>query len=156
MAELQTGDKAPDFSLPTDSTGTFTLSEHKGKNIVLFFYPKDDTSGCTVENIDFTALKPEFDKLNTILVGISADSIKRHENFRKKHELDVILVSDPEKEAIEKYGVWVEKQMYGRTYFGIERATFLIDENGKIAHVWRKVRAKEHAAAVLDHIKQGA
>jgi peroxiredoxin Q/BCP len=156
MSELNIGDPAPDFSLPTDSTGTFTMSEQKGKKVVLFFYPKDDTSGCTIENIDFTSLKSEFEKLNTVLVGVSADSIKRHENFRKKHELDVILVSDPEKEAIEKYGVWVEKKMYGRTHFGIERATYLIDEDGKIAHIWRKVRAKEHAGKVLEHIQQGA
>ena len=153
MSELEIGQPAPKFALETDSTGTFSLEEQLGKKVILFFYPKDDTSGCTIENIDFTALKNEFAEQNTVLVGISADSVKKHANFRKKHELDVILVSDPEKEAIEAYGVWVEKKMYGKTYFGIERATYLIDEQGNIEHIWRKVRAKGHAQAVLDHIK---
>ena len=152
MTELKIGQAAPDFSLETDSTGTFSLCDSRGKKVVLFFYPKDDTSGCTIENIDFTALKDEFAAKNTILVGVSADSVKKHANFRKKHDLDVILVSDPDKHAIEAYGVWVEKKMYGKTYFGIERATYLIDEDGNIAHIWRKVRAKGHAQAVLDHI----
>jgi len=152
MSELEVGQQAPQFELLTDSHGTFSLAELSGKNVVMFFYPKDDTSGCTIENIDFTALKPEFDATNTVLIGISADSIKRHENFRKKHELGIILGSDPEKHVIEQYGVWVEKKMYGKTHFGIERATFLIDEAGKIAHIWRKVKAKQHAQTVLDEV----
>jgi len=152
MSDLATGQPAPNFELPTDSDGAFSLADQLGKNVVIFFYPKDDTSGCTIENIDFTALKSEFDSENTVLIGISADSIKRHENFRKKHELDVILGSDPEKKVIEQYGVWVEKKMYGKTHFGIERATFLVDEQGKLAHIWRKVKAKGHAQAVLDEV----
>ncbi|MGJ8529270.1 peroxiredoxin [Maritalea sp.] len=153
MEELKTGNPAPLFELPTDSHGTFSLADQSGKNVVLFFYPKDDTSGCTIENIDFSALLPEFEALNTVVIGVSADSIKRHENFRKKHELSVILGSDPEKTVIEQYGVWVEKKMYGKTHFGIERATFLIDEKGNLANIWRKVRAKVHAQAVLDFVK---
>lgn len=152
MSELEVGQQAPQFELPTDSHGQFSLAEQSGKNVVMFFYPKDDTSGCTIENIDFTTLKSDFEATNTVLIGVSADSIKRHENFRKKHELGVILGSDPEKQVIEQYGVWVEKKMYGKTHFGIERATFLIDEAGKIARIWRKVKAKGHAQAVLEEI----
>lgn len=146
------GQPAPKFELPTDSDGTFSLAAHLGKNVVLFFYPKDDTSGCTIENIDFTDLKSEFEATNTVLIGISADSIKRHENFRAKHALGILLGSDPEKHVIELYAVWVEKKMYGKTHFGIERATFLIDDQGNIAHIWRKVKAKGHAQAVLNEI----
>lgn len=153
MSALAAGQPAPQFELPTDSNGTFSLKDQQGKNVVIFFYPKDDTSGCTIENIDFTALKSEFEAANTILIGVSADSIKRHENFRKKHDLGVILGSDPEKNVIEKYGVWVEKMMYGKTHFGIERATFLVDAQGNLAHIWRKVKAKGHAQTVLDEIK---
>jgi len=152
MSELEVGQQAPQFELLTDSHGTFSLAELSGKNVVMFFYPKDDTSGCTIENIDFTALKAEFDAMFFSKILISADSIKRHENFRKKHELGIILGSDPEKHVIEQYGVWVEKKMYGKTHFGIERATFLIDEAGKIAHIWRKVKAKQHAQTVLDEV----
>jgi len=153
MSTLEVGQQAPDFELATDSTGTFSLSDQRGKNVVIFFYPKDSTSGCTIENIDFTTLKPEFDAANTVLIGISADSLKRHENFRNKNDLEVILGSDPDKQVIEQYGVWVEKKMYGKTHFGIERATFLVDEGGKLAHIWRKVKAKGHAQAVLDEVK---
>lgn len=153
MSELKVGQPAPIFELPTDSTGTFSLSDQRGKNVVIFFYPKDSTSGCTIENVDFTALMSEFDASNTVLIGISADSLKRHENFRAKNDLKVILGSDPDKQVIEQYGVWVEKQMYGKTHFGIERATFLVDEKGKLAQIWRKVKAKGHAQAVLDEVK---
>ncbi|GLQ18560.1 peroxiredoxin [Maritalea porphyrae] len=153
MSELKVGQPAPIFKLPTDSTGTFSLSDQRGKNVVIFFYPKDSTSGCTIENVDFTALMSEFEAANTVLIGISADSLKRHENFRAKNDLRVILGSDPDKQVIEQYGVWVEKQMYGKTHFGIERATFLVDEKGNLAQIWRKVKAKGHAQAVLDEVK---
>ena len=156
MTELQIGQPAPTFSLETDSIGQFDLAEQRGKKVLLFFYPKDNTEGCTIENIDFTALKDDFEKLNTVLVGISADSLKKHANFRKKYELDVILVSDPERVAIESYGVWVEKKMYGKTFHGIERTTYLIDENGDIAHIWRKVKARGHAQEVLQHLSQNS
>ncbi|WP_299347815.1 peroxiredoxin [uncultured Maritalea sp.] len=152
MSELVVGQPAPKFELPTDSNGTFSLAQQLGKNVVIFFYPKDDTSGCTIENVDFTALVSKFEAANTVLIGISADSIKRHENFRKKHDLEVILGSDPDKKVIEQFGVWVEKKMYGKTHFGIERATFLVDEHGNLAKIWRKVKAKGHAQAVLDEI----
>ncbi|MCZ4272974.1 peroxiredoxin [Maritalea porphyrae] len=152
MSELVVGQPAPKFELPTDSNGTFSLAQQLGKNVVIFFYPKDDTSGCTIENVDFTALVSKFEAANTVLIGISADSIKRHENFRKKHDLEVILGSDPDKKVIEQFGVWVEKKMYGKIHFGIERATFLVDEHGNLAHIWRKVKAKGHAQAVLDEI----
>ena len=151
MAELQIGDVAPHFTNPTESQD-FTLSEHKGKNIVLFFYPKDDTPGCTLENIDFTALLPEFEAHNTILVGCSADPVAKHAKFREKHDLKIILLSDEDHETMEAYGAWGEKKMYGKTFMGIKRTTFLIDENGKIAHIWRNVRAKGHAQKVLDKL----
>jgi len=153
MAQLEIGQQAPTFELPTDSTGQFSLSEQLGKNVVIFFYPKDNTPGCTIENVDFTTLKNEFDALNTVLIGISADSLKKHSNFRAKYELDVILGSDEEKTVLEQYGVWQEKSMYGKKFFGIQRTTVLVDATGNIAHIWNKVKAKGHAQAVLDVIK---
>ena len=145
----QAGDQAPDFDLPTDTDTPARLAAFSGQKVVLFFYPKDDTSGCTKEAIGFTENKAAFDDAETVVIGISADSPKRHQKFRTKHNLDVILGSDEDKVVLEKYGVWVEKSMYGRKYMGIERSTFLIDSTGKIAQVWRKVKVPGHVEAVL-------
>ncbi|TCQ82825.1 peroxiredoxin Q/BCP [Ochrobactrum sp. BH3] len=149
MARPQVGDLAPDFTLPSDSN-TITLSSLKGKPVVLYFYPKDDTSGCTKEAIAFSQLKPEFDKIGARVIGLSPDSAEKHAKFRKKHELTVDLAADEDRTALEAYGVWVEKSMYGRKYMGVERATFLIDAEGRIAHVWEKVKVAGHAEAVLE------
>ena len=143
------GQPAPAFALP-DAHGTIvSLEQFRGRNVVVYFYPKDMTSGCTREAVEFSALKNDFDQAETEIIGISADSPSRHATFIEKHELKVRLLADEERQAIEAYGVWVEKKMYGRTYMGIERATFLIDRNGRIAEVWRKVRLKGHVEAVL-------
>lgn len=154
MTNLKVGDQAPDFTLPADTTtdenANFTLSSLRGNPIVIYFYPKDDTSGCTKEAIDFTQMKPEFDKINTKIIGISPDSIAKHQKFRAKHELGITLVADEERSALEAYGVWVEKSMYGRKYMGVERTTFLIDANGKIAQIWPKVKVTGHAEKVLE------
>ncbi len=146
---LEIGSPAPDFDLPTDGGGRIRLSEMKGRPVVVYFYPKDDTSGCTKEAIDFTALLPEFEKRGAVVVGISPDPVKAHEKFRAKHALGVTLASDEERSVLEAWGVWVEKSMYGRKYMGVERATVLVDAEGKVAAIWRKVKVTGHAAAVL-------
>ncbi|SEB37144.1 peroxiredoxin Q/BCP [Nitratireductor aquibiodomus] len=153
MTEPVKGSEAPDFSLPGDGGSEIRLSDFRGKTVVLFFYPKDDTSGCTAEAIDFTALKPEFDALDTVLLGMSPDSPKSHDKFKNKHALTIGLVSDQDKETLQAYGVWVEKSMYGRKYMGVERSTFLIGPDGRIAETWRKVKVPGHAQAVLDTVK---
>jgi len=142
------GDKAPDFDLPADE-GRISLSGLKGKAVVLYFYPKDDTTGCTNEAKAFTNLAPAFAGAGAVVVGVSKDSPKRHANFRKKYELKVLLASDEAGEMIERYGVWVEKTLYGRQYMGIERATFLIDDKGVVRRIWRKVKVAGHAEEVL-------
>jgi len=147
---LEEGKKAPDFTLPGDGNDKIKLSALKGKPVVVYFYPKDNTPGCTKEAIDFTELLSEFDKANATIVGISPDSVTAHDKFIAKHELGVRLAADEDKKAIEKYGVWVEKTNYGRKYMGVERSTFLIDSKGKIARIWRKVRVQGHAQAVLE------
>ena len=149
MARPQVGDLAPDFTLPSDS-GTITLSSLKGKPVVLYFYPKDDTSGCTKEAIAFSQLKPEFDKIGARIIGLSPDNAEKHARFRKKHDLTVDLAADEDRTALEAYGVWVEKSMYGRKYMGVERATFLVNADGRIAHIWEKVKVAGHAEAVLE------
>ncbi len=146
---LTPGDKAPDFSLPGNGGRTFTLSGLKGRKVVLYFYPKADTSGCTVEAKDFTALKADFAACGTEVIGVSADPVKALDKFQAKHDLAVDLVTDEDKTMLEAYGVWVEKSMYGRKYMGIERATFLIDGTGTISQVWPKVKIPGHAAEVL-------
>ncbi len=153
MNELTPGAAAPDFEAPRDGGETLRLSDFKGRKIVLYFYPKDDTSGCTVEAIEFSAQIAEFDAAGAVVIGVSKDSVKKHDKFRDKHGLSVILVSDEGGDICERYGVWAEKSMYGKTYMGIERATFLIDETGVVSHVWRKVKAPGHAAAVLAALK---
>lgn len=143
------GDKAPVFNLPRDGGGDLSLASLKGRKVVLYFYPKDDTSGCTQEAIDFNGLKAEFAKAGAEVVGVSPDPVKRHDKFKAKHGLDFALVSDESKQMLEAYGVWVEKSMYGRKYMGVERSTFLIDGDGRIAQVWRKVKVPDHAREVL-------
>ena len=150
---LEQGDPAPDFSLPTDGGGKTRLADFKGKPVVVYFYPKDDTSGCTAEAIAFSGLKPEFDAAGAVVIGVSPDSVASHEKFKTKHNLALALAADPERSAIEAYGVWQEKSMYGRKYFGVERSTFLIGRDGRIAQVWRKVKVPKHAEAVLAAVK---
>ena len=149
MEHIKIGGEAPDFDLPGDGGSRVSLSAHRGSIVVLFFYPKDDTSGCTAEAVDFTSLKPEFDSIGAVLIGMSPDSVKKHDKFKDKHGLSVALASDEEKTTLETYGVWVEKSMYGRKYMGVERTTFLIGPDGKIAAVWNKVKVPGHAEAVL-------
>lgn len=146
---LSEGSPAPDFSLPVDGGGTITLSALKGKPAVVYFYPKDDTSGCTKEAIGFSCLMPDFEKAGVTVIGISPDSVKSHEKFRAKHDLAITLAADEERSAIEAFGVWVEKSMYGKAYMGVDRSTFLIAPDGTIAKVWRKVKVPGHAEEVL-------
>ena len=153
MAELDVGAEAPDFDLARDGGGRVSLSQFKGKPLVLFFYPKDDTSGCTVESIAFTALAPAFAAAGAAVVGMSPDSVKSHDKFVRKHDLGVTLASDEEKSIIEAYGVWKEKSMYGRKYMGVERTTFLIGADGRIARIWNKVKVDGHADEVLQAAK---
>jgi thioredoxin-dependent peroxiredoxin len=150
MSEPAEGSQAPDFKLPTDGGGSFQLSAHKGKPVVLFFYPKDDTSGCTAEAMAFTAAKADFDKLGIVVAGMSPDPVKSHDKFVAKHALAVPLVSDENKSALDAYGVWKEKSMYGKKYMGVERSTFLIGKDGKIVKAWRKVSVPGHVEEVLD------
>lgn len=147
---LKEGVNAPDFNLPKDGEGSVSLSEHKGQIVVVYFYPKDLTPGCTTQALDFTAMKQKFDDANVAIIGISADTAARHDKFKAKHGLTITLGADEQHDAIKAYGVWVEKNMYGRKYMGIERTTFLIDAEGKIAHIWRKVRVKGHVKDVLE------
>jgi len=143
------GDEAPNFELLDDQGKTRSLKSYAGKKLVLYFYPKDDTSGCTKEAIDFSALKSEFDKIGAAILGVSPDSQASHGKFKLKHKLSLDLASDESKAMLETYGVWTEKSMYGRKYMGVERTTFLIDAHGKIAEIWNKVKVPGHAEAVL-------
>ena len=147
---LQIGDQAPAFTLEGDAGQKFLLQSYAGKKIVLYFYPKDDTSGCTKEALEFNALRADFAAANTVIIGISPDSVASHEKFTKKHGLTFPLVADEDKHMLLIYGVWVEKSMYGRKYMGVERTTFLVDTAGKIAKIWPKVKVPGHAAEVLD------
>jgi thioredoxin-dependent peroxiredoxin len=146
---LKVGDKAPDFTLPTDGGGKVSLKDLKGKKLVLYFYPKDDTPGCTTEACGFRDALPDFSKVKAAVVGISKDSAASHDKFKTKFKLPFPLASDEDGKVCEAYGTWVEKSMYGKTYMGIERSTFLIDETGVIRNIWRKVKADGHAAEVL-------
>lgn len=146
---LNDGDKAPDFTLPRDGGETVKLSQFKGKPVVLFFYPKDDTSGCTKEAVEFSAKLDAFHRAGAEVFGISPDSVKSHDKFRDKHGLTVTLLSDEDKQVLEAYGVWAEKSMYGKKYMGVERTTFIIGKDGKIARSWRKVKVPGHADEVL-------
>lgn len=149
MAGLGQGDVAPEFELPRDGGGSISLAALRGKPIVLFFYPKDDTKACTEEAISFSALAKEFQEAGIALVGISPDSAKSHDRFTQKHGLTVALGADEDKAAANAYGVWVEKSMYGRKYMGVERTTLLIDRQGVISRVWEKVKVPGHADEVL-------
>jgi thioredoxin-dependent peroxiredoxin len=153
MAELNVGDKAPDFDLPTDGAGRISLADLKGQAVVLYFYPKDDTSGCTSEGKAFTALDYAFKATGAVVVGVSKDTPSSHDKFKAKHDLSVRLASDESGAMIERYGVWVEKNMYGKKYMGIERATFLIGPDGVVKQAWRKVKVPGHAEAVLAAVK---
>lgn len=152
---VEVGEAAPAFELETDGGGTVSLQELRGRKFVLYFYPKDDTPGCTREACAFRDAMPEFEKLGVTVIGVSPDSTQKHARFRQKYDLPFTLASDPEHKAAEAYGVWVEKSMYGRKYMGIERSTFLIDEDGRIAAIWRKVKVPGHVDAVLDAIGRG-
>ncbi|MBS9718628.1 peroxiredoxin [Pseudohalocynthiibacter aestuariivivens] len=144
------GEIAPDFTLPRDGGGILTLSSLRPDNVVLFFYPKDDTPGCTKESIAFTQHLDAFKAAGTQVIGISKDTVAKHDKFRDKHSLGVPLLSDAEGTVCEDYGVWVEKKMYGKTFLGIERTTVLINESGEILHVWRKVKVPGHVEDVLN------
>jgi thioredoxin-dependent peroxiredoxin len=146
---VEPGQKAPDFTLPTDGGGNVSLSALAGKKVVLYFYPKDDTSGCTTEACGFRDAFPDYTVSGAVVIGISKDSVASHDKFKTKHNLPFILASDTGGEVCEKYGAWVEKSMYGRKYMGIDRSTFLIDPNGMVRGVWRKVRIPGHVAQVL-------
>ena len=146
---IAVGDIAPPFELAAEDGGKLRFADYAGRKLVLYFYPKDDTSGCTREAIDFTGLAADFAAADTVVIGVSKDSVGAHAKFRAKHTLSVLLGADPDGTTVEAYGAWVEKSMYGRKYMGIDRSTFLIGRDGRIATVWRKVKVTGHAAAVL-------
>lgn len=150
---LEIGNKAPAFSMKTDGGGKVSLSGLKGKNVVLYFYPKDDTSGCTAEACGFRDRLPAFKKLDATVIGVSRDSVESHDKFKKKYELNFALGADETGKVTEDYGVWVEKNMYGKKYMGIERATFLIDGKGVLRGIWRKVKVPGHVEEVAKAIK---
>jgi peroxiredoxin Q/BCP len=153
MSDLTTGDIAPDFDLARDGGGTVALRTFAGKPVVLYFYPKDDTTACTKEAISFTGLMPEFEKAGAAVIGVSPDSVTKHDKFAGKYGLSIILASDEETVLANLYGVWKEKSMYGRTYMGVERTTFLIGADGRIARIWPKVKVDGHAEDVLESVR---
>ncbi len=153
MTILEIGDDAPKFELQITENTQITLSDFKGKFVVLYFYPKDNTPGCTMQAKDFTCMEKEFKDLGVEVIGVSRDSLKSHDKFKDKYNLYFNLGSDPEGKTCEQYGTWVEKSMFGKKYMGIQRATFLIDKDGKIAHIWPKVSIKGHALEVLNTVK---
>jgi peroxiredoxin Q/BCP len=149
---IQIGDQAPDFCLEDPGKGEICLKDLMGKWVVLYFYPKDNTKGCTLEALEFTAAEEDFEAKNTVILGVSADSLKSHKRFKEKHNLSITLLSDTEKKALQAYGAWQLKKMYGREYMGIVRSTFLIDPEGKIAHIWPKVRVAGHVEDVMERL----
>lgn len=149
---LKEGQPAPDFSVKNDKDQNVKLSDFRGKNVVLYFYPKDNTSGCTKEACEFRDLNSEFEKLDTVILGVSPDSVKSHQGFRSKYELPFQLLSDEKKEVVQKYNVWKEKSMYGRKYMGVERTTFVIDKKGDLRKIFPKVKVPQHPEAVLDFV----
>jgi peroxiredoxin Q/BCP len=153
MAELKVGQKAPDFTLLNDAGEKVNLSDLKGKKVVLYFYPKDDTPGCTTEACNFRDGLSEIKRHGAVVLGVSADSVESHKKFKKKFELNFPLLADTDKKMIERYGVWKEKSMYGKKYMGIERTTFVIDEQGKISRIFPKVKVSEHYDEVLEALK---
>jgi peroxiredoxin Q/BCP len=154
MPAVKEGSKAPDFALPTDDGNGVSLASMRGQKLVLYFYPQDDTETCTTEAVNFSRFAKDFAKAATTVVGISPDSVKSHARFRAKHGLGVVLASDEGARVIRKYGLWGEKTLFGRTYMGVERATFLIDSEGMIRRAWRKVRVKGHVEEVLAAARQ--
>ncbi len=146
---VEVGEKAPSFTLPADGGGKISLNDFKGKTVVLYFYPKDDTSGCTAEACAFRDALPDFSKVDAEIIGVSKDPVKKHDKFKDKYELNFPLASDEDGAVCEAYGTWVEKSMYGRKYMGIERSTFVIDGKGVVRNVWRKVKVPGHADEVL-------
>ncbi|MEO9902389.1 thioredoxin-dependent thiol peroxidase [Nisaea sp.] len=150
---VDVGEKAPDFNMATDGGGSVSLKDLKGKKVVLYFYPKDDTPGCTKEACAFRDAMPDFSGIDAEIIGVSKDPVAKHDKFKTKYDLPFMLASDEESDVCERFGVWVEKNMYGKKYMGIERATFLIDGNGVVRHVWRKVKVPGHAEAVLEAAK---
>lgn len=153
MSTLAEGDAAPDFMLPADAGADLSLAQFRGRKLVLFFYPKDDTSGCTKEAIAFDALLDRFEAAGASVLGVSADSIASHQRFKAKHGLSLPLASDTDKQMLRRFGIWTKKRMYGREYEGIERTTVLIDEQGRIARIWRKVKVPGHAEDVLHAVE---
>ncbi|NKB22327.1 MAG: thioredoxin-dependent thiol peroxidase [Alphaproteobacteria bacterium] len=151
---IDVGDKAPSFLASTDGDGTISLKDLKGKKFVLYFYPKDMTPGCTTEACGFRDAHPDFSKINAEIIGVSKDSVKRHDKFKEKYELPFALAADEDGKLCEAYGVWQEKKNYGKTYMGIVRSTFLIDEKGKVAAVWRNLRVKGHVEKVLEEAQK--
>lgn len=154
MTDLATGDKAPEITLPRDGGTSVSLSDFAGQKVVLYFYPKDDTPGCTTEAIGFTEMATEFAAAGAVVLGVSKDPVKKHDKFVAKYELGIALLSDEDGDVCERYGAWGEKSMYGKTYMGIERATFLIGADGTISHIWRKVKVPGHVDAVLAAVKE--
>ena len=151
---VEVGSPAPDFTMPTDGGGEVSLSSLRGKKVVLYFYPKDDTSGCTKQACGFRDALPDFSGIDAVIIGVSKDSVASHDKFKKKYELPFILASAKDTDTCEAYGVWVEKSMYGKKYFGIERSTFLIDGDGIVRGVWRKVKVDGHTDAVLKAVRE--
>lgn len=150
---LSQGSPTPDFTLPRDGGDDVTLSDLKGNPVIVYFYPKDNTPGCTTEALDFTAKQQDFADLGCQVLGISKDSLKKHGNFRNKHDLSVILLSDEHSDVCERFGVWKEKKMYGKTFMGIERTTILVAADGTVSRVWNKVKVKGHADEVLEAVR---
>ena len=150
---LEIGSPAPDFSLPDETGSLVSLASLKGKRVVLYFYPKDDTSGCTIQAKDFSCLVDDFAKAGAVIIGMSPDSVKSHVKFSAKHDLNISLVADEEKKTIEAYGLWIEKSMYGKKYMGVNRSTFLIGEDGTIEAIWKSVSVPGHAEEVLEKVK---
>ncbi len=150
---LQQGTKAPDFTLPDKDNHLVSLSDFKGKKVILYFYPKDNTKGCTTQACTFRDAYSEFEALGAVVIGVSKDSTRSHTNFASKYELPFLLLSDPETEVIQAYDVWKEKKMYGKTYMGIVRTTYIIDEAGMIEKVYEKVKPAENADQILEHLK---
>lgn len=152
MSKVSVGQTAPDFTAPDDQGHPVTLSDFRGRPVVLFFYPKDDTSGCTTEACSFRDNLPRFDKLDAVILGISPDSVKSHEKFKAKFDLPYPLVADEDKTIVNAYGVWGEKSMYGRKYMGVNRTTFIVDRDGKIARIFEKVKPENHAVEVAEAV----
>jgi peroxiredoxin Q/BCP len=152
MSKIEIGKKAPPFTLE-GTGGTWSLEDGKGSSVIIYFYPRDNTSGCTQEGLDFAALNAQFKKSKAVVLGISPDSVASHEKFKKKMDFPFELLSDPDQKVCNLYGVYKEKSMYGRKYMGVERSTFLVDGKGVLRHEWRKVKVKDHADAVLAAVK---